>query len=89
MSEPTELHLERVQATVRRLRVRIVEGPDRDRVMEHYGDRLGIGTSPANELTLTDPAPNVFRFVLDAAQYAAGLGNYAYRQLGWRTAATA
>ena len=64
MSEPTELHLERVQATVRRLRVRIIEGPDRDRVMEHYGDRLGIGTSPANELTLTDPTVSHYHLEL-------------------------
>jgi branched-chain amino acid transport system substrate-binding protein len=42
--------------------------------------------SPAQELTLTDPAPNVFRFVTDAAQSMAGLGGHAYRQLGWRTA---
>ena len=64
MSEPTELHLERVQATVRRLRVRIIEGPDRDRVMEHYGERLGIGTSPANELTLTDPTVSHYHLEL-------------------------
>jgi branched-chain amino acid transport system substrate-binding protein len=39
-------------------------------------------------LTLTKPAPNVFRFVPDAAQGAAGLGRYAYRTLGWRTVVT-
>ena len=39
--------------------------------------------SLAQELTLTDPAPNVFRFA-DAAQSMAGLGSHAYRQLGWR-----
>src|SRR5262245_8018156 len=64
MGEPTELHLERVQPTVRRLRVRIVEGPDRDRVMEHFGERLGIGTSPANELTLTDPTVSHYHLEL-------------------------
>jgi len=47
-----------------------------------------IQPSDAPELTLTDPAPNVFRFVADAAQGAAGLGSYAYRILGWRTAET-
>jgi branched-chain amino acid transport system substrate-binding protein len=46
-----------------------------------------IEPSAAPELTLSDPAPNVFRFTLDAAQSTAGLGDYAYRQLGWRTAA--
>jgi DNA-binding NtrC family response regulator len=64
MGEPTELHLERVQPTLRRLRVRVVEGPDRDRVMEHYGERLGIGTSPANELTLTDPTVSHYHLEL-------------------------
>lgn len=46
-----------------------------------------IQPSGAPELTLADPAPNVFRFTPDAAQYVAGLGSYAYRVLGWRTAA--
>ncbi len=42
--------------------------------------------SPAQELTLTEPAPNVFRFVTEAAQSMAGLGSHAYGELGWRTA---
>jgi branched-chain amino acid transport system substrate-binding protein len=45
-----------------------------------------IQPSAAPELTLTNPAPNVFRFTPDAAQSAAGLGGYAYRELGWRRA---
>jgi DNA-binding NtrC family response regulator len=64
MGEPTELHLERVHPTVRRLRVRIAEGPDRERVLEHYGDRVGVGTSPANELTLTDPTVSHYHLEL-------------------------
>src|SRR6185436_17170581 len=64
MGEPTELHLERVQPTVRRLRVRIAEGPDRERVIEHYGERVGVGTSPANELTLTDPTVSHYHLEL-------------------------
>src|SRR5215468_6819198 len=55
MGEPTELHLERVHPTVRRLRVRVVE---------HYGDRVGVGTSPANELTLTDPTVSHYHLEL-------------------------
>ncbi len=43
--------------------------------------------SQSQETTLRDPAPNVFRFQPDGAQQTAGLGTYAYRQLGWRTAA--
>jgi branched-chain amino acid transport system substrate-binding protein len=39
------------------------------------------------EVTLRSPARNLFRFSPDYAQDAAGLGAYAYRQLGWRRAA--
>jgi substrate-binding family protein len=46
-----------------------------------------IQPTAAPELTLDDPARNVFRFAPDAAQGSAGLGSYAYRQLGWRRAA--
>lgn len=46
------------------------------------------GPSTAQSLTLHDPAPNVFRFSFDGAQLSAGLGAYAYRTLGWRTAVT-
>jgi len=46
-----------------------------------------IQPTAAPELTLDDPARNVFRFAPDAAQTSAGLGSYAYRQLGWRRAA--
>jgi branched-chain amino acid transport system substrate-binding protein len=43
--------------------------------------------SGAQELTLRHPAANVFRFDTDEAQDVAGLGSYAYRELGWRRAA--
>jgi branched-chain amino acid transport system substrate-binding protein len=46
-----------------------------------------IQPSGAPELTLVNPARNVFRFVPDSLQYVAGLGSYAYHDLGWRTAA--
>ncbi|MBB4846237.1 branched-chain amino acid transport system substrate-binding protein [Paucibacter oligotrophus] len=36
------------------------------------------GTSAAQELTLRDPAPNMFRFTGDGAQWQAGLGTYVY-----------
>lgn len=39
-------------------------------------------------LTPLDPGPNVFRFTGGYAQGEAGLGSYAYHQLGWRRAAT-
>jgi branched-chain amino acid transport system substrate-binding protein len=43
--------------------------------------------SGAQELTLRHPAANVYRFDTDEAQDVAGLGSYAYRELGWRRAA--
>ena len=43
--------------------------------------------SAAQELTLRNPAANVYRFDTDGAQDVAGLGSYAYRELGWRRAA--
>jgi branched-chain amino acid transport system substrate-binding protein len=39
-------------------------------------------------IQLTHPAPNFFSFHTDGAQWNAGLGAYAYRTLGWRTAVT-
>jgi branched-chain amino acid transport system substrate-binding protein len=42
------------------------------------------GTSAAQELTLKDPAPNLYRFTGDGAQWQAGLGNYAYDVKGYR-----
>ena len=41
------------------------------------------------EITLRRPAANLVRFTPDFAQQAAGLGAYAYKQLGWRRAAIA
>lgn len=39
------------------------------------------------EVTLETAAPNLYRFAQDHAQGVAGLGTFAYRDLGWRTAA--
>jgi len=46
-------------------------------VVSNPGDR---------EITATDPAPNVFRFAADISQQVAGLGSYAFQDLGWRRA---
>lgn len=43
--------------------------------------------SGSQEPTLRRPAPNLFRFETDEAQDVAGLGAFAYRELGWRSAA--
>ncbi len=45
-----------------------------------------IALAPTAEATLSQPAPNVFRFTTHALQWTAGLGTYAYLTLGWRTA---
>jgi branched-chain amino acid transport system substrate-binding protein len=75
---------------------RVVVGPlfpQEGLVLRDYAQRRPetvflIQPSDAPELTLSTPAPNVFRFVPDAAQSVAGLGSYAYHELGWRTAMT-
>ena len=46
------------------------------------------GTSAAQDTTLRDPAPNFFRFTTDGAQWMAGLGEYAYKDKGYRTVVT-
>jgi branched-chain amino acid transport system substrate-binding protein len=46
------------------------------------------GTSAAQDTTLRDPAPNFFRFTTDGAQWMAGLGQYAYKDKGYRTVVT-
>jgi branched-chain amino acid transport system substrate-binding protein len=46
------------------------------------------GTSGAQNTTLRDPAPNFFRFTTDGAQWMAGLGTYAAKQLGYKKVAT-
>jgi branched-chain amino acid transport system substrate-binding protein len=66
--------------------------PQQGMVLREYARRRPataslIEPSGAPEVTLTDPAPNVFRFTVDAAQWVAGAGTYAYRTLGWRAAA--
>lgn len=45
------------------------------------------GTSGAQDTTLHIAAPNFFRFSGDGAQWNAGVGDIAYREGGWRTAA--
>jgi branched-chain amino acid transport system substrate-binding protein len=45
------------------------------------------GISGAQDATLKVRAANFFRFNPDGAQWSAGLGDYAYNKLGWKTAA--
>lgn len=46
------------------------------------------GISGALEMTWVDPAPNVFRFNLDGAQWGQGLGQYVVNERGWTRVAT-
>jgi branched-chain amino acid transport system substrate-binding protein len=46
------------------------------------------GTAAAQNMTLRDPVPNVFRFSTDGAQWMAGLGTYAFEELGYQRVAT-
>ncbi len=64
------------------------EGTVLRRLADRYPDvTFVLAMSWASGPTFRDPAPNVFRFGPTAAQSTAGLGTYAYRELGWRTAA--
>jgi len=45
------------------------------------------GTAAAQDTTLHVRAPNFFRFNSDGAQWNAGLGDYAFNKLHWKTAA--
>lgn len=46
------------------------------------------GISGAQETTYVDPAPNFFRFNMDGAQWASGLGEYVHDEKGWQVVAT-
>ncbi len=46
------------------------------------------GTSAAQDTTLRNPAPNFFRFSTDGAQWMAGLGDYVYKEKGYKKVAT-
>jgi branched-chain amino acid transport system substrate-binding protein len=64
------------------------EGTVLRRLASRYPDvTFVLAMSWASSPTFRDPAPNVFRFGPTASQSVAGLGTYAYRELGWRTAA--
>jgi branched-chain amino acid transport system substrate-binding protein len=54
---------------------------------EHPDKTFINGTAGAQDATLKVQAPNFFRFHSDGAQWSAGLGDYAYNTLGWKTAA--
>jgi branched-chain amino acid transport system substrate-binding protein len=54
---------------------------------EHPDKTFINGISGAQDTTLKVQAPNFFRYHPDGAQWSAGLGDHAYNELGWKTAA--
>lgn len=54
---------------------------------KHPNQTFLNGTSGAQDTTLKVRAKNFFRFNSDGAQWSAGLGEVAYKRLGWRNAA--
>jgi branched-chain amino acid transport system substrate-binding protein len=88
--------VENVRRLVERDKVDVVVGPMlgetdglvlRDLARRYPRVTFLLGDSRAQETTMHDPAPNVFRFTPDEAQSTAGLGAYAFHRLGWRRAA--
>jgi branched-chain amino acid transport system substrate-binding protein len=58
----------------------------RDLASHYPGVTFLEGPPLPQEATLRESRPNLFRFTPDGAQATAGLGTYAYRELGWRRA---
>ncbi len=90
-----ETALSETRRLVEQLGVDVVIGPNyigEGLAIKEYArsrpDVTFVATSPAQALTLQKPVPNLFRFSPDGAQIMAGLGTYAYRDLGWRRAVT-
>ena len=55
---------------------------------EQPGITFVNGISGAQDTTLKVRSPNFFRFHNDGTQWTAGLGDYAYNELGWRNVVT-
>jgi branched-chain amino acid transport system substrate-binding protein len=55
---------------------------------EQPGVTFVNGISGAQDTTLKVRSPNFFRFHNDGTQWTAGLGDYAYNELGWRRVVT-
>ncbi|GAA4699712.1 ABC transporter substrate-binding protein [Nocardioides conyzicola] len=60
----------------------------KDYAKQHLDTTFVNGTSGAQNTTLRDPAPNFFRFTTDGAQWMAGLGDYAFTDLGYKKVVT-
>jgi branched-chain amino acid transport system substrate-binding protein len=63
------------------------DGPVLRRLARRYPDVTFLaGPGTAQEVTLKESQPNLFRLTPDGAQIVAGLGTYAFDELGWRRA---
>ena len=60
----------------------------RDYAKQHPEVTIINGISGAQETTFVDPAPNLFRFNMDGAQWGAGLGEHVFNKKGWKTVAS-
>ena len=85
--------LEEARRLVERVGVSVLIGPlngDEELALQAYARRRPaiafVNGSAA--VHLQHPAPNFFSFHADGAQWSAGTGSYAYRELGWRRAVT-
>ena len=65
-------------------------GGDEELALQDYARRHPHTTfvNGSGSAQMLDPASNFFSFHPDGAAWMAGLGSYAYKQLGWRTAVT-
>lgn len=60
----------------------------KDYAKQHPEVTFVNGTSGAQNTTLREPAANFFRFTTDGAQWMAGLGDYAAKDLGYKKVVT-
>ena len=60
----------------------------RDYAKQHPEVTIINGISGAQETTFVDPAPNLFRFNMDGAQWGAGLGEHVFNKKGWKKVAS-
>lgn len=91
-----DVAVEKTKKLVEQDGVDIVVGPlsgDEGIAIKNYAktklDKTFVnGLSAAQDMTLRDPSPNVYRFGGDGAMWVAGLGKYAHDTLGYKTVAT-
>jgi branched-chain amino acid transport system substrate-binding protein len=89
-----DVALKEARRLVEQVKVDILLGPlsgDEGIAIANYSKKQPTktfinGTSAAQDTTLKVRSPNFFRFTTDGAQWMAGLGSYAAKNLGWKNA---